>query len=216
MPSATTRDEEGNRLFAEEGSAEGCASGECLPDEPTSAADEEPEAPPPAAAPARPALPTGPGIPTADRWRHAVDTVRVSSPRHGASLANGRLLWFRRGEEAIDIGVGFTQSAAFHRTTVSAASGKAQIEKALSEHFQRPVRLSIEQAQDVVEAAAPSLAELDARDRAAHAKTTDAKVRLHPSVMAALKQLGGEVEHVQIYEKPRVVRSLEDEPGEEP
>lgn len=231
IPEGSSVDEEGNRFFAEEGSAEGCASGECLPEPgaPTEPAPEKmgtgcfspPEksslspfpARPSASAPAaKPFLPSA-GTPNAEKWRHAVDSVRHASARHGASLANGRLLWLRPGE-TIDIGIGFPSTAQFHRTTVSASAGRAMIEEALAEHFRRPVKLTIESADDIVQAAAPSLAEVDAQDRETHTRTTDAKVRSHPAVRATLRFLGGEIEHIQVYEKPRAQQVANASEGE--
>src|SRR6185295_2622786 len=80
------------KLFAPEGSAEGCASGECLP--------EQAAPPPPSAA-----------APTASQWRPAVDRIRATVPRQGTALAFGRLLWIRAGEVA----VAYPKDAGFHK-----------------------------------------------------------------------------------------------------
>jgi hypothetical protein len=184
--------EEDARLFAEEGPAGGCASGECLP-EPAEAA-----APTPApAAPVRPSR-DSPTQALAERWRAAVDTVRAGSARHGASLAFGRLLWIRPGE----VGVAYPAAMGFHRTTVTASAGRTIVERALSEHFGRPTRLVVEQAVDGV-GAALSVAEEDQQNRSAHERSTEGKVRGHPAVRAALKILGGEIEHIQVLEPAR-------------
>jgi hypothetical protein len=140
-----------------------------------------------------------------------VDRVRKASTRHGASLAFARLLWIRPGEVA----VAFPKEAAFHRSTITAQSGKALIEKELAEHFGGPTRLVIEEAPELAAAAGPSLAEEEARSRAAHEKSTDQMVRSHPAVRAALRVLGGEVEHIQILERPRG-GAPELDAGEEP
>ncbi|MDC0714318.1 DNA polymerase III subunit gamma/tau [Stigmatella sp. ncwal1] len=178
------------RLFAEEGSAEGCASGDCLPGE-----EPEPEAPPPPVARGR----DNPALPLADRWRAAVETVRSASTRHGTSLANGRLLWLRPGE----VGVAYVPAAAFHRTTIGAALGKTLVEKALTEHFGRPMKLTVEEATAEVAASTISLAEQDSQARAAHTQSTEGKVRSHPAVRSVLKLLGGEIEHIQVVEPER-------------
>jgi len=128
-----------------------------------------------------------------------VERVRRASTRHGASLAFGRLLWIRPGEVAL----AYPRSADFHKATISAQSGRQLIEKLLAEHFGAPTRLMIEEAPELAAAAAPSLAEEDAKSRDAHEKSTDAMVRAHPSVRAALRMLGGEVEHIQVFDRPR-------------
>lgn len=197
------------RLFPPEGSAEGCASGECLPEAEAEAAPEPSPGPEPEPQ-QRPLLPSA-AVPAADRWRGAVDRVKKASTRHGASLAFGRLLWIRPGEVA----VAFPKEASFHRSTVSAQSGKALVEKVLAEHFGAPTRLVIEEAADVAAAAAPSLAEEEAQSRAAHEKSTDQMVRAHPAVRTALRLLGGEVEHIQVFDRPRP-GAPELEAGEEP
>jgi hypothetical protein len=191
VPAATPEE----RLFPEEGSAEGCASGECLPDavaEPEPAA--EPEAAPGGTGRDTPTLPIG------ERWRAAVETVRTQSPRHGTALAHGRLLWLRPGE----VGLAYTPTAAFHRGMVSGASGRTLVEKALAEHFGRPMKLVTQEATAEAAAATPlSIAEQDAQARAAHTQSTEGKVRTHPAVRAVLKILGGEIEHIQVLEPER-------------
>ncbi len=187
------------RLFAEEGSAEGCASGECLPD----AAPASLPAPAPEAAP--PPLSTGrdnPSLSTGERWRAAVESVKASSPRHGAALANARVLWIRAGE----VGVSYTAAAAFHRGQVMGGAGRTLVEKALSEHFGRPMKLLLEEA--TAEAASGlSLAEQDAQARTAHQQNTEGRVRSHPAIRAVLKHLGGEIEHIQVLEQERPAAS---------
>lgn len=144
-----------------------------------------------------------------DRWRLAVDCVKAASARHGASLANGRLLFIRTGE----VGLYFLPAAGFHRTTVTAQSGRAAVEKALAIYFGAPTRLLVDDT-PAGAAAPPSLAELDAHQRAAREKSTDSDVRNHPAVRAALRLLGGELEHVQVLE-PEVRPALEVEGTDE-
>ena len=215
---------EDERLFPEEGPAGGCASGECLP-EPTAREPVPPQvpaapaavvglraaaapafqgqapgAPPsetPASAPSRPSR-DSPMQALTERWRSAVDTVRAASARHGASLAFGRLLWIRPGE----VGVAYPAAMGFHRTTVTASAGRTIVERALSEHFGRPTKLVVEQAVDGV-GATLSVAEEDQQQRTAHERSTEGKVRGHPAVRAALKILGGEIEHIQVLEPAR-------------
>ncbi len=182
--------EEDARLFAEEGSAEGCASGDCLPDAPQQA----PEAAPPPASNGR----DNPALSAGERWRAAVETVKSVSPRHGAALAHGRLLWLRAGE----VGVAYIPTAAFHRAQVTGGTGRAIVEKALAEHFGRPMRLMVEEATGEA-ASALSIAEQEAQARTAHQQNTEGKVRSHPAIRAVLKILGGEIEHIQVLEPER-------------
>jgi hypothetical protein len=178
------------RLFAEEGSAEGCASGDCLPDAPQPV----PEAAPPPASTGR----DNPALAAGERWRAAVETVKAASPRHGAALAHGRLLWLRPGE----VGVGYVATAAFHRGQVTGGNGRMLVEKALAEHFGRPMKLVVEEATGEA-AASLSIAEQEAQARTAHQHSTEGKVRSHPAIRAVLKHLGGEIEHIQVLEPER-------------
>ncbi len=167
------------RLFAQEASPSGCASGECLPEVV------------PAAAPPVPAL-------SAEaQWRAAVEAVRSASARHAASLAQGRLVALRPGEVVL----AYRPESSFHRTTVTGQSGRAAVEKLLGQHFGRPTRIVLD---DAAAATAPkSLAEQDAEARAAHEVSTDQSVRGHPAIRAALRILGGELEHIQVLERQR-------------
>lgn len=265
-------DEADERLFPEEGSAEGCASGECIPAEepgastlapaepvqsasaptpvpaaftprppevtPPSVARTPPPAftppapvraptpafaPPPAALEPEPPEPEPPpaSAPVAsgrdnpnrslpERWRAAVDSVKATSVRHGTALANGRLVSMKAGE----IVLGFPPSAAFHKAAVTAAAGKSTVDAALASHFGRPVKLTI---QDVAQAQESqslgmSISEQDSHSRATHEKSTEGKVRSHASVRAILKMLGGEIEHIQVYEPERPPAVLTDMP----
>jgi hypothetical protein len=146
-----------------------------------------------------------PRRPLQDRWRAAVDTVRDASGRHAKSLAFGRLLWIREGE----VGVGYTPKDGFHKTTVQGGAGRPIIEKALSEHFGRPTKIVVQDCAEgePAESASPatgfvSIAQEDAQERAAYEKSTEGRVRSHPAVRATLKFLGGEIEHIQIYDQP--------------
>jgi len=130
-------------------------------------------------------------------WRSAVEAVRAASARHAASLAQGRLVALRAGEVVL----AYRPEASFHRTTVTGQSGRAAVEKLLSEHFCRPTRIILD---DAASATAPkSIAEEDAEARAAHEVSTDQTVRGHPAIRAALRILGGELEHIQVLERQR-------------
>jgi len=192
---------EDERLFAEEGSSGGCASGECLPD-----VEPEPEPAPPAPSPA-PRVPSGRDnlrSTLADRWRAAVDTVRAAIgqqyARHVRALAFGRLLWIREGE----VGLAYAPKDGLHKDTVS-GNGRALIEKALSEHFGRPTKLVLQDGAAGDESSPEglvSIAEQEAQERADYEKSTEGRVRAHPAVRATLKFLGGEIEHIQVYDQP--------------
>jgi hypothetical protein len=171
------------RLFPEEASPAGCASGECLPEV--------------KAAPPTEATPASVQRPVAAVWRAAVEAVRASSARHAASLAQGRLVALRKGEVVL----AYRPEASFHRTTVTGQSGRAAVERLLSEHFGQATRILLD---DAAAATAPkSIAEQDAEARAAHEVSTDQTVRGHPAIRAALRILGGELEHIQVLERQR-------------
>ncbi len=129
-------------------------------------------------------------------WKAAVAAVRAESPRHGKSLAFGRLLRAAAGEVVI----GFLPEADFHRATVS-GSGRALIEETFARVFGAPTRLVIDQHGAAT--APPSLAEEEAKEKEAHEKSVDARVRRHPALQAALRMLGGEIEHIQMLERER-------------
>jgi DNA polymerase-3 subunit gamma/tau len=171
----------------------GCATGECLPE----------------LAPARAGRDDA-TRPLLDRWRTALDTVAAESARHAASLKQGRLLYLRQGE----VGLAFRPDAGFHRTTVTGQSGRQVVERLLSLHFGRPTRLVVD------DRAAPggekSLAELDAEERAEHERATGQSVRSHPAIVATLRILGGELEHIQVLERERVGAPGSDVVDEQP
>lgn len=205
-PESVAVDDEDSRFYPEEASPGGCASGECIPEPEPQAAAAEPE-PEPEPAPMMTAAPApaaarsrdNPNLPLIERWRAAVESVKASSLRHGTALANGRLVSMKAGE----IILGFLPSAGLHRMTVTAAAGKTVIDKLLAEHFGRPVKLSFQDVSADDTRASFSIAERDAQSRATHEKNTESKVRNHAAVRAVLLRLGGEIEHIQIYEPER-------------
>jgi len=97
----------------------------------------------------------------------------------------------------------FLPSALFLKTAVSSPAGNSSVDKALAEHFGRAVKLTIQDVSADDTRMGLSIAEQDAQSRAAHEKSTEGKVRNHPSVRAVLKLLGGEIEHIQVYEPER-------------
>ena len=192
------------KALPREESPGGCATGECLPTDPARA-----QAVTPAPALARESNPVAvslvpvgevapaavqvapPALPLGQRWKAAVDAVRAVSPRHGASLAFARLLDIGIGE----IRLGYGPQGSFHRATVSGASGRATIEKALSEHFGSPMRLKLEEADATV---GFCLADEEARAKTARTQGVEQRVREHPAVRSVLLHLGGQVEHIQL------------------
>ncbi len=126
-----------------------------------------------------------------------MEAVRATSPRHAASLAQGRLLALRADEVVL----AYRPEASFHRTTVTGQSGRVAVERLLSQHFGRPTRIRLD---DAAAATAPkSLAEQEAEARAARELATGQTVRGHPAIRAALRILGGELEHIQVLERER-------------
>lgn len=156
------------RLFAPEGSAEGCASGECLPEE------------------------AGPPT-TLEVWRRAVDAVRTASPRFGKSLSFGRLVSSEPGL----LKIAFPPEAGFHRATIF-GTAKAEIEKQISLAIGAATRLQEDSSNAALAAAPKSIAEQELTDRTARERSIDARVRVHPAVQAVMKHLGGQIEHVQV------------------
>lgn len=203
-------------LFAPEGSAEGCASGECLPGEEaatatpasTSASPASPSAPPlsPSEVEGRPA-PSGPvsrswtSSPNesneAEAWRQAVEAVRSKSPRHGKSLSSARFLGFTADKH---LRIAFPPNAAFHRSAVF-GTGRSMIEEELSAALGRPTKLVEETDTRAIAKAPQSLAEEEAQAQAERSSSIEGRVRAHPALKNVLKVLGGQVEHIQILEE---------------
>lgn len=125
-----------------------------------------------------------------------MDAVRAASPRQGKSLAYGRLVRIAPGEVVI----AFTAEHDFHRATVS-GHGKASIEELISSQLGAPTRLSIDSS--AATSAPPSIAEEEVKERAAHERSVDFRVRSNGALQAALRILGGEIEHVQVLERER-------------
>jgi hypothetical protein len=144
-----------------------------------------------------------------DLWRQAVEAVRKASPRHGMSLAHGRLLEFKDGQ----LTIGFSRESGFHRSTVS-GNGKLTIEKTLTELLRQPTRINVVDAPAGTATAAPvmSVAEEEAQAKATREKSAEHKVRSHPAVRAALQILGGQIEHIQVLEKETAPRDSADVP----
>jgi hypothetical protein len=188
----------------------GCATRECAPEPgpaeaplPASAGWTKVEAPAAATirevaepAPPAPAPQTHAGPLDRAQWRAVVEAVRAESARHGKSLAFGRLLRSDPGE----LVVAFTAECDFHRSTVS-GTGRGLIEEALSRILGRPTRLVVDQ--HGAASAPPSLAEEEAKERLAHEKSVESRIRRHPALLATLRMFGGEVEHIQMLERER-------------
>ena len=156
-------------LFAPPPPAGGCASGECLPS------------------------PDDDARPLGERWHQAVEAVRRASPRHGLSLAHGRLRSIT-GDGTAEVWIAFPRTAAFHEATVTGA-GRAKVEAALSAYLRKPARLRVDNA---VEGLEPSPAEREARQKDDRERDVEQALRGHPAVSATLRILGGELEHIQV------------------
>ena len=197
------------RLFAPEGSAEGCASGECLPEQVPAAAslvaapagavakpmpmaaqvrevekDDEPDAPP-----------RGLTMSEPERWKRAVDFVREVSPRHGKSLSFARFLGF--APEGIR--VSFPQEAAFHKATILGPN-RGLVEEALSKHLGRATRLVEETSAAAVTQAPRSIAEEEQSATSARKSVIEHKVREHAAVKNVMRLLGGSLENLSVLE----------------
>ncbi|MGA9524296.1 MAG: DNA polymerase III subunit gamma/tau, partial [Myxococcaceae bacterium] len=129
-------------------------------------------------------------------WRAAIEGVRAKSPRHARSLAFGRLIRIGAGEVVL----AFSKDADFHRTTV-AGNGRALVEEVLTQQFGTPTRLVVDQ--NAADSAPLSIAEEEARDRAAHERNVESRVRHHEVTQSVLRILGGELEHIQVLERER-------------
>jgi hypothetical protein len=160
-------------------SAEGCASGECLPEDDI----EEAEA---AANQAPPAV---------ERWKGAVESVRLANPRLGKSLSFARLISLTGGEARL----AFPTDAGFHRATVF-GHARAELEGTVSKHLGEKTKLVEEKSEAAWQQAPRSVAEQEADDKATREKAIEAKVRENPAVLSVLKILGGSLEHVQVLE----------------
>lgn len=184
--------EQDSRLFPEEGPAGGCASGECLPE-----AEAEPEA-----QPSPPPLPTSKGDSPQrlmERWRAAIEVVQEKvGVRQAAALKQARLLGLKPGEVLL----GFLPSHGLHRSAVMGPQ-QPRIAQALSEHFGTPTRLVAQDVSPQEPAGLQSVAEQEQQHREAHKNSTEGMVRSHPAIHAVLRLLGGEIEHIQVYEPVR-------------
>ncbi|MFO0600947.1 MAG: DNA polymerase III subunit gamma/tau [Myxococcaceae bacterium] len=205
------------KLFAPEGSAEGCASGDCLPGETKPAlVESKPPTPPPDLAPAdeeeleapRAPAPTKGPVGDDDKWRRAVEALREASPRHGKSLSYARFLGFT--PEGVRLA--FPQDAAFHRSQVIGMS-RALVESELAKSLGRPVKLLEETNAAALENAPKSIAEVEASDRSSREKGIEERVRAHPALRNVIRHLGGALEHIAYLEpvsKPRVAGPVEE------
>jgi hypothetical protein len=168
--------------------------------------------PPPVAAPARPVAAGAGG--EVERWRTAVDAVRQTSPRHGASLSYARFGGFTPEGKAR---IGFAAEHAFHRSSVL-GTGRSLIEEVLAKALGRPTQLMEDSSAQALAAAPKSIAEEETAVRVARENSIDHKVRAHPAIRAVERLLKGTLEHVQVLEPVKAERSLEtaSEPTEEP
>jgi hypothetical protein len=203
-PAAEEPVDDDTRLFEPEGSAEGCASGECLPGE-----EPKPAAVAAKVAPSAASLSIAAG---ATRWKNAVDAVRTAFPRHGKSLSFARLISISPGE----VRVSFGSANSFHRATVL-GSARLDVEKILTQVLGSPHKLAEELSQEAWTNAPRSIAELEADDRMMRERNIDGRARDSDAVKSILKYLGGNVEHVQVLDAPAATEEpLAPPPEDEP
>jgi hypothetical protein len=176
-------------------SAEGCASGDCLPEtaEPENDAEKDAEEAEQAATTA---------LPAAERWKAAVDVIRLANPRIGKSLSFARLVSLGLGEAKL----AFPSDAGFHRATVF-GHARAELESVLTQHFGEKIKIGEEKSEAAFQAAPKSVAEVEANAKATRERDIEQRVRENPAVLSVLRVLGGTLEHVQV---------LEPAPREEP
>lgn len=103
--------------------------------------------------------------------------------------------------------IAFPNDAAFHRSTVFGMS-RQLIEEVLTKHFGRPTKVAEDNTSQALAAAAPSIAEDEAKETAARHTAIDAHVAQHPAIKNVLRILGGTVEHVQYLEPVREAPTL--------
>jgi len=134
-------------------------------------------------------------LPAAERWKQAVDAVRLANPRIGKSLSFARMISLANGEAR----VAFPTDAGFHRATVF-GHARAEIEATLGKHLGAATKLVEEKSEAAWQGAPRSVAEQEADDKATRERAIEAKVRANPAVLSVLKILGGNLEHVQVLE----------------
>lgn len=134
-------------------------------------------------------------LPATDRWKAAVDAVRLANPRLGKSLSYARMTSLGNGEARI----AFPTDAGFHRATTFGTS-RPELEAMLSKHLGEQTKLVEDKTGGAFQGAAKSVAEQEAVDKATREKAIEAKVRENPAVLSVLKILGGSLEHVHVLE----------------
>jgi len=181
QPAAGVFDEAPGRVFEPEASPGGCATGEC------GAEDEKSTHP-------AGGLRDDPTLGIHERWRLALEALKDSDSLVYNVLAEGRLAWLRQGEVAL----GYTPSKAFHRTSAENPEFREPAEAFLSKWFSTPTRLRVQAAS---EDAPASVADENREQRAQREKRLEREAREHPSVLAALAVLGGEIEDIRVLEE---------------
>lgn len=158
-------------------SAEGCASGDCLPDAPTQPA---------------PAISTGDAQ---HRWKTAVEALRGKNPRLGKSLTYARLISLSPSEARL----AFPSDAGFHRATVF-GHARTELQNLLGQHLGQTVQMVEEKSAEVFASASKSVAEQESHDKANRERNIESKVRQNSAVQSVMRVLGGTLEHVQVLE----------------
>lgn len=210
-------------------SAEGCASGECLPEEAPKPIVAKPATPAPAPVPApvvtRPAAPAPVAAPVVvsrdeepeDEIPEPVARPAPNAPKgpatdedkwrravdqvRDASPRHGKSLSYARflGFTPEGVRVAFPPDAAFHRSQVIGMS-RALVEGELAKSLGRPIKLTEETDAKVFEAAPKSIAEVEQNDRSTRERGIAEKVKAHPALRNVLRHLGGALEHIAYLE----------------
>lgn len=177
LPPPTDDESEGHgeapsRIFPQEASPGGCATGECGAPTPGDDPTQSIEA----------------------RWRAALEEIRDRDAMLYGFLSEGRLSWLRDGQVAL----GYTPANDFHRSQLAGGTFRQQAEELLSSWFGRRTSLVVQSAA----ADAPeSVADQERRARDARARRLRDEAREHPAVLAALSVMGGEIDDIQVFEE---------------
>ncbi|HTP49238.1 MAG TPA: DNA polymerase III subunit gamma/tau [Anaeromyxobacteraceae bacterium] len=157
----------------------GCAGGTATPGAPGEGGDV------PAAAPAR----AGEDAPEAERWRAAVDDLARECPALAPALKQAALLSLGAAEVRVRFAPGSGYPALVERR-------RADVERAFSAFFGRPVRLAVEVGQvPQAEAGAP-IAAVERAEREARSARLREAAQAHPKIQEAARVLGAEIEDI--------------------
>jgi len=139
--------------------------------------------------------PPPPGLPKTQEWAKAVSAVTQASSRYGTALSHARLVELLPPMASL----AFSPQASFHKHSVF-GSGRATIEKVLSEFFGSPIQLVEAKAQQAYASSQPSLVEQQTMLRESLCRKMEAKVHAHPLIQSALSLLEGHIDSIRTLE----------------